>query len=352
MNFIKELLGLKKYKIVIPPIVDWAWMTQRPQGLAKAFAELGHTVYYCQNLNQNKGKKPEEILPNLFLCADIELIEDKVDIFWNSSPYMYHMVCKWHERLSVYDCVDDFYKLYGKMEDRLTRDSDIIFATCNILYDRKVQQKGKDKVFILPNAYDESLREYRDYEWLTVPADIGHFGDKKIIGYIGALADWLDYNMIKLLAQIFTWCEIVLIGCEFHPMPDWLKNKEVKNVHWLGLKPHEELPSYISAIDVCILPFLSNDTTNATDPIKLYEYLSFGKPVVAYKLDTIEKFKDVVFLAENHLQFIDYVQKALIFNSYKEEEKRIQYIDKFTWKYRAEEALRVINKKIIFRKHK
>ena len=83
------------------------------------------------------------------------------------------------------------------------------------------------------------------------------------------------------------------------------------NVSLLGLLPFEKMPLLLHHFDVCIIPFKRNAITDAVDPVKLYEYLSVGKPVVATTLKEIEIYRDIITLADGVAEFEAGIRKEL-----------------------------------------
>jgi len=78
----------------------------------------------------------------------------------------------------------------------------------------------------------------------------------------------------------------------------------------LGIKKYQELPKYIKAFDVCIIPFLVNNLTQSVNPNKFYEYLASGKPIVTSSIPELEKFKNVAHIAKNHEEFLQLIETA------------------------------------------
>ena len=87
------------------------------------------------------------------------------------------------------------------------------------------------------------------------------------------------------------------------------------NVHLLGPKPHEQIPDYIAAFDVCLIPYVVDDFTSNISPAKLNEYLALGKPVVSTDLAEVRRFNEangaVVRIGATREEFIAQVQAAL-----------------------------------------
>lgn len=144
---------------------------------------------------------------------------------------------------------------------------------------------------------------------ISIPDDIRSI-KHPIIGFVGSLADWLDYDMlcdaaVKNEDLFFVFVEPI----NTHNLK--LKDlQNLKNVYFLGIKKHEEIPAYIVQFDVCLIPFKIQNLTQSALPIKLFEYFSLGKPVVSRKLDELQKFADVIYITENNA-FEDQLKMAL-----------------------------------------
>ena len=134
--------------------------------------------------------------------------------------------------------------------------------------------------------------------------------NKPIIGYYGALASWFDYDMIKYLAEKRPEYNIVLLGIKYDDSFDKANLNSKKNIYFLGSKDYEELPNYASKFDVCTIPFLINDITQATSPLKLFEYMALGKPIVTTAMKECKKYESVL-ISNNNDEFIDKVDYAI-----------------------------------------
>lgn len=156
------------------------------------------------------------------------------------------------------------------------------------------------------------------------------------VGYYGAMAGWLDYDLLKELASDKR-LQIILIGVEHDGSLKESGILEFDNVRYFGKKPYEKLAGYAHFFDVCIIPFLINDITEATSPVKLFEYMSMGKPVVTTALPECKRY-DIVSIAEDSKDFRDKVYEAA---AKKGERKYIEALRQFArendWKEKAEE---------------
>ena len=102
------------------------------------------------------------------------------------------------------------------------------------------------------------------------------------IGYVGAMAEWIDFELLAQVADAYRDASLVLIGPRVGMQTDPKAFEDTRpNVHWLHAKPHAQLPHYVAEMDVCLIPFRVTQLTRGVNPNKLYEYLSLGKPVVS-----------------------------------------------------------------------
>ncbi len=130
-----------------------------------------------------------------------------------------------------------------------------------------------------------------------------------IIGYYGAISDWFDCELIEYLAVSRKDWSFVLIGGTFGA--DVSKLKRLSNVHMLGEKPYGELPAYLYWFDVCLIPFKLTPLIEATHPVKFYEYLSSGKPVVVTRMPELIPYGDLCYIAEDKEDFLHKLEAAL-----------------------------------------
>jgi glycosyltransferase involved in cell wall biosynthesis len=188
----------------------------------------------------------------------------------------------------IYDCIDDklafsnvpkWMKIYL---DILIEKSHLIFVTSSNLY-RKIAEKRKDNVYLIGNGVDVALFKKAMTD-IATPEDVKEV-KKPIVGYIGAIDEWLDFDLIKTIATVYHDILIVLLG---PVLPKAKKEVNVlekfNNIFFVGKKSYDMLPEYLKAFDVCIIPFKINKLTVSANPVKLYEYLASGKNVVSTAL--------------------------------------------------------------------
>ncbi|MES2446550.1 MAG: glycosyltransferase [Bacteroidota bacterium] len=164
-----------------------------------------------------------------------------------------------------------------------------------------------------------------------------------IIGYAGVLtAARLDINLIYNIAKKRPDWNIVLVG----PEDDAFKSSalhQLANVHFLGAQPTDDLPKYINFFDICFNPQLLNELTIGNYPRKIDEYLALGKPTIATKTETMEVFKDHVYLANNGDEYIIGIESLLKNNSENLMKERKNFALSHTWENSVAAIYQAIN---------
>ena len=121
-----------------------------------------------------------------------------------------------------------------------------------------------------------------------IPPDIQGI-KKPILGYVGTLGEWVDFDILIQLAKAKPDWSIVMIGPVTSKRFSSLMTG-IPNLHWLGEKEYNELPAYLDVFDVCLIPFKVNEFTEKIYPTKFHQYLGAGKPVVSSYLPDLEPF--------------------------------------------------------------
>ncbi len=165
----------------------------------------------------------------------------------------------------------------------------------------------------------------------NIPEDIAKI-PKPIIGYIGALLTLrLDIEILEYIADMRPNWSLVLVG----PEDELFKNSrlhQMGNVHFLGNKKGDELPSYLNQFDVAINPQVLSPVTIGNYPRKIDEYLAMGKSTVATKTEAMSFFKDFTYQAENKEQYVELIEKALLVDREELHLKREEFAKQHTWK--------------------
>ncbi|MFM2268266.1 MAG: hypothetical protein RL757_1707 [Bacteroidota bacterium] len=243
---------------------------------------------------------------------------------------------------NVYHSIDDldFDPYTAKHGTRLERESiknaDIAITTSSAL--RKKYLAIKPNTEILTNAVDISIFSKVLKENLARPKEIRDV-KTKIIGFTGNL-DYLriDYPLLKKIALRHSEKTLVIVGPinsdEFYKVG----LDKISNVIFTGSKKIDELPNYVQAFDVAIIPFLLNDVTRSIYPLKINEYLAAGRAVVSTTFsDDIQLFKDVIYLADGHDDFLNKIDKAIAEDNDDRIIARATVANRNTWADRVEQ---------------
>ena len=356
--------------IVCFSIVDWDFRFQRPQQLMAQYAAHGHRVFYLalnryrtpqarpsftvttiqENLHevQLAAREPLDVHENVLDEEAIELALGSLDELRRAENINeaigYVMIPTWGQAARearrrwgwrvIYDCMDEWENFPGmapamvEAEQRLVDDCDLLVVTAQRLAD-KWREKRRPMV-LARNAAD-----YDFYAAHCRPNPLLAKVEHPIIGYFGAIADWFDVELLVAVAGQRPQYNFVLLGGIFQV--DVSALRDLPNVRLLGQQPYALMPEYLHHFDACIIPFKLNPITEATDPVKLYEYLSGGKPVVSVPLPELSEYAGVIYQAETPDEFARQLDAAVSENDPRLVEERKALARQHTWadRYRA-----------------
>lgn len=310
-------VGSNKTIIVFAPSLDWnTQLFQRPQQLAMALARQGALVFYIQPKPDFKQAPFNQSLPNLYLC---NTLTDTFNLL--VKPYVYVLTwnCDYLRLFDsprvIYDYVDEIDVFYGDHEQiarnhkHLIREADIVLATASKLFE-EVMAVRPDGIYS-PNGVEYDHFQV-DTEHSATPNDLKKIlaEGKPIIGYYGALARWFDYPLVKKLAELRPNYNFVIIGPDYDGTLEPTGLLHIPNIHWLGVKPYAELPSYLHCFDAATIPFQVNEITHAVSPLKLFEYMAGGKPVVITPMHESMRYQGVL-VASTAEEFAMQIDRAL-----------------------------------------
>jgi len=302
--------------IVYPPTHDWGFMFQRPHQIARAFAKQGWLYFFCSaNLRTDAIYGLREFEPGLYLTHIPEesfgVLDNPIVYLgsaWNRSWLKY-----FNDPIVIYDHYDDLIVSGASQNDHqaLLQNAEIVVVTARRLWNA-VKPQRKDALLI-PNGVDiDFIQSARPDENTPPPEDLLPILElaQPIVGYSGALAEWFDYALLARLARDYAELSFVLVGVDYDGSLNRSGVLDLPNIFYLGLKPYTDLFNYVWRFDIAIIPFIVNEITLATSPVKLFEYMACHKPVVVTNLPECRSYSQI-FLAKDNDQFADYVSEAL-----------------------------------------
>ncbi|WP_066636815.1 glycosyltransferase [Desulfolucanica intricata] len=211
----------------------------------------------------------------------------------------------------------------------------------------KLKKKYATTVNWLPNGLD--VEKFTYCPAYGQPIDELKSLDKPLIGFVGAITSWLDFELMLKIAEHIKKGTLVLVGPIIesavpHELLSKLRNHH--RVSFLGSKPYAQVPHFLHQFDVLILPRNYEPHSLASDPLKFYEYLATGKPVVSTALPSVKRFSEIVFIADTHEEFLKAIERAQ--RTWSEEKllKIKNVVKDISWKKRAEKIIKLFHENI------
>jgi glycosyltransferase involved in cell wall biosynthesis len=263
-------------------------------------------------------------------------------VTWTFEPASAEIAGSFGERALVYHCVDEFSEFSGtdktallELERRLIEKSNCVIVSSGRLLASK--QKLNSKTFLVTHGVDVAhFRKACDAS-TTVPDDVKAL-KRPIIGFFGLIADWVDLELIRFLADSRPDWSFVLLGKH---VTDVRILEGASNLHMLGPKPYTMLPNYAKAFDAAILPFVVNDLTLAANPLKLREYLAAGLPVVSSAIPEAERLQHVLRIGRSKADFLDQLQAIVKSGSTGPQISISKQMDNESWDEKVEQLSRI-----------
>ena len=347
-------------------VIDWHFRIQRPQHLARSLAGGGRRTFFISNVFVDAAQ-PGYALERLDPAVDLYQVKLHVagapQIYFARADaatlhmlqasmaalmadfgalssvsvvqhaFWYPLVKTLPNTVRVYDCMDH-HEGFGNVptelieaEQEMLVRSDLVVTTSSWLQDFA---SGHNKnVVVVRNAVEYAF-------FSQAPATVYRDEQRRrIIGYFGAIAEWFDVALVRRIAQAHPDCLVLLVGNDTVRAASQLK--DVPNVKFTGEVPYRELPHYLYAFDVCLLPFQVSALTLATNPVKVYEYLAAGKPVVCVDLPEVAQFGDLVATGSDAADFVRKVTDALAEGDPGRAQARRAFAAQQTWTHRGEQ---------------
>lgn len=327
------------YDVIVFPFVDWKFRIQRPQHLSMQLARHGHRVFFISITFAPvipSGKftivyTPEQgvyvcqlqcpapfpsvhtdTLLDKQKCAIVEALSELCDSF-NARPFVsvvHHpfwlpVVEEMDDGLLVYDCMD-LHRGFDLASDDMEREEVRLI-------------NAADVVTVSSEPLREFIGRHRDATIIRNAAEVSFFSKKPdhlaydsgrpVVGYFGAIWGWFDMRLVIAAARFYPDWDFVLVGSTVDC--DREEADKVSNVHFFGEVPYESLPGWLHSFDVCMIPFKITELTLHTNPVKLYEYLSAGKPIVATPLPELSMVSEYLHLADSEEAFVQRLSEAM-----------------------------------------
>lgn len=285
-----------------------------------------------------KNVKKPKYLQLYSTCWDVK--KEEVDMYINAGFKM------------LYEYIDDLNpvlagteKLPKNVKDIheyvASHDDILVVTSADLLYKDMTKKRTSNKNIILSsNGVDVEHFSTLIEEKISTMEEIKK-NYKTIIGYYGALASWFDYELVRKLANRYPNIAFVLIGIKYDTSFDKSKISEIKNIKYLGPIDYQKLPLYANYFSIAWIPFLINEITLATNPIKVFEYMALDKYIITSALPECKKYKSVN-IANNYDDFcslIDNFEK-----NFNDEYRNLLHKEakENSWKYKTQEIINLL----------
>ena len=349
-----------RHDVVCFPIIDWDFRFQRPQQLMSRFAAAGHRVFYVSIVFRSDGppyvisEKRANVYEVSLRALDRNVYTDVLDdeateaffapldamrrelgiraaATFVELPFWWPLARRAREAFGwpiVYDCMDHhagFTVIRPAMlaqESELTSGADLVVVSSPML--EAEARRHAPKVLLLRNACE--------YEHFAVP--VKPRGEPPVIGYYGALEDWFDADLVADVAERRPDWQFVLVG---RPVSvDTSRLATLANVSLPGEQPYALIPGWLHQFDVAIVPFKRLPLTEATNPVKAYEMLAAGKPIVSVPIPEMAALGPLVRLASTAAEMEREIAAALPPEAPAVIEARRAFAREHTWAKRFE----------------
>lgn len=273
-----------------------------------------------------------------------------VPILWLYSPEQGPLVGQFNEQLSVYHCIDEWTadttgrkrNTITALETDLLRRVDIVFANSPPTYENK--KRFNAHAYRIPSGADVALFARAMDPATAIHRDIAKLPQPRI-GYSGHVNERLDYDVLEYLArQRPTW-SLIFVGDTYPWTLDTQPLRRLRtlpNVHFLGKYPFTEMPALLKGMDVCLIPYTSDERGHYRSPLKLYEYLAAGKPVVSTDHPEAQEFSNVLYLASTPEAFLASVAQALTQDNKARQQQRVALAQQHSWGRRVDQMEEII----------
>jgi uncharacterized SAM-binding protein YcdF (DUF218 family)/glycosyltransferase involved in cell wall biosynthesis len=367
--------------------IDWDFIWQGHQEIMSRLAASGHRVLFVENTgvrpvrwsdlprlkqrlrNWRRGTKGfREERPNLFVQSPLVLpfpyfnLARRINrwmltrsitrwmtavgaarpVVWTflPTPLARDVIESLDPALTIYYCIDDLAssspeaRKIAPSEEQLFKSADLVFTTSEKLRARAAQ--FNDRVHLFPFAVNMGTFEKVREASAPPPDDIAKL-PRPIAGYVGGLHQWVDQELLAAVAERMPDVTFALVG---PPQVDVSRLQRVKNIHLLGQRRHDELPGYVKAFDVGLVPYRISEYTANVYPTKLNEYLIMGIPVVATDLFEIRRFNgehgDLVRIAASVDEYAAAIRASLDKSPAPVVARRIEVAQSNSWDRRLE----------------
>lgn len=317
------------YDMIVFCHVRWEFVYQRPQHIISRISKEMKVLMIEEPVDY---EIQEENSGNLIVVSnslhvlqpkvkDIQSVADiismyvknsEVKIGWFYSASFISLLSSFKFEKIIYDCMDELSLFKGvdqeliDQEKRLMEEADIVFTGGKSLFE--VRKELHPNVYCFPSSVDEA-HFAQALNGIAIPPEIASISSP-VVGYFGVIDERLDLSLLHETAKLLPNVSFVLIGPVAKIKQQDLPKED--NIHYLGMRSYSELPAYLKAFDIAVMPFAINDATKHISPIKTLEYMAAGKPIISTKItDVVRDYSSCVNMVETPDDFVQVINFLL-----------------------------------------
>ena len=372
--------------VFVLAIIDWDFRFQRSQHLAVELARSGRRVFYVEMLLEPGGLTVAKLDTNLYrvrlpagdigyiqpytgqatpeqrmawfeafllLCDAVAATSFKQIVIQH--PFWWQMTRSIPPDFQLtYDCMDDISgfsntdRFVLDLERDMVEGCDALIVTSEALYEKykgvkfpRLIRNGANVEHFSPGGNNRHTRFRQNLPSLSIRDSDAALADGSPIdvGYVGAIAEWFDAELVRSIAASEPDFRIHLCGAVSSRKVNQVL-KDADNVFLYGEIPYVDVPSFLERMDVLVIPFRIIPIIESCDPVKFYEYSAVGKPTVATRLPELERASDLVFFASTPDEFSRQIRNACEQGRELEFQDRLKsYASQNTWAVRCDDLV-------------
>jgi O-antigen/teichoic acid export membrane protein/glycosyltransferase involved in cell wall biosynthesis len=254
------------------------------------------------------------------------------------------------EAFVLYDCVDDHAAQAGAERNRqrvgeeealILQRARLVTVTSRRLYALKSPHNSATHLVL--NAGDVALYSQPPG---TAPQKLQAISHP-IFGMVGALDSYkIDFPLLIDAARRrrewqFVFIGSPLIGADKHDLQQLVS---LPNVHLLGTVPREAVPRFVQSFDVCVIPYRASQYNEASFPLKFWEFMATGKPIIASGVPELTPYGELISYVHTADEFIQAAEQWILRPAYKRDE-RVFLAQEHSWEQRAAAVLALLEQR-------
>jgi len=353
--------------------VPWGWIKQRPHFLAEELSDnfkvdiMIPKSFRTSNLTINESslninsvfKLPFErfklirsmnsIIVQILLKYRYRV--HKYKYIWITDLRMYPLMRNLisSEQKLIYDCMDDVlefevlkeqYHELSSIEKQLFSRVDLVLFSSKELESRKVKKYNlqNSSYGLVYNALDKNLVHTEIFDKYNEIFNQYQINNYTVLTYIGTISSWLDFDLIEKSVNDFENIVYFLIG----PIEQNIEVLKHERIKYFGSVEHKYIKTLVVKSDILVMPFKVNKLIEAVDPVKMYEYISFGKKIISIDYKELNKFSQYISSYKNYKDFKEVLNQLI--DSSSNDSLNKNFIELNNWQNRKKEIITLIER--------